>query len=33
MASHAYKMHDVEKMFLELYRGNCTEKNISELYQ
>ena len=26
MASHAYKMHDVEKMFLELYRSKCTEK-------
>ena len=27
MASHAYKIHDVEKMFLQLYRSICTEKN------
>ena len=26
MASHAYKMHDVEKMFLDLYKSNCTKK-------
>ena len=26
MASHAYKMHDVEKMFLDLYKSNCTRK-------
>ena len=33
MASHSYKMHDVEEMFLELYRSICTEKIISEPYQ
>ena len=27
MASHAYKMHDVEKMLLDLYKSNCTKKN------
>ena len=26
MASHAYKMHDVEKMFLDLCKSNCTRK-------
>ena len=26
MASHAYKIHDVEKMFLDLYKSNCTKK-------
>ena len=26
MDSHAYKMHDVEKMFLELYKSNCTKE-------
>ena len=26
MASHAYKMHDVEKMFLDLYKSNCTRR-------
>ena len=26
MASHACKMHDVEKMFLDLYKSNCTRK-------
>ena len=33
MASHAYKMHDVAKMFLDLYKSNCTKKKISELHQ
>ena len=26
MARHAYKMHDVEKMLLDLYKSNCTRK-------
>ena len=26
VARHAYKMHDVEKMFLDLYKSNCTRK-------
>ena len=26
MASNAYKMYDVEKMFLDLYKSNCTKK-------
>ena len=30
MASHAYEMHDVEKMLLELYKSNCTKKMTSE---
>ena len=25
MASHAYKMHDVDKKFLDLYKISCTE--------
>ena len=27
MASHSYKMHDAEKMFLGIYRSICTAKN------
>ena len=33
MTSHAYNMHDVEKMFLGLYKSNCTKKMTSELHQ
>ena len=33
MASHAYKMHDVEKIFLDLYKSNCAKKMTSKLHQ
>ena len=33
MVSHTYKMHDVEKMFLDLYKSNCTKKKDSEVHQ
>ena len=28
MASHAYEMHDVEKMFRGVYRSICTAKKM-----
>ena len=33
MASHAYKMHDVEKMFRTYTKVTVLKKGISELHQ
>ena len=33
MASHAYKMHNVEQMFMTYSKVNVQKKNISKLHQ